>query len=231
LVAELSLDEVLLAQGGQELVSFEVEVELAADGLPEDLEALGAALEAMGLKPQGRSKFERGMALLPVRREAGDDRRPTTDDGAVEGGEGEKTGGEAQRDAAGAGEEEVGARAEEQPVEAFFAGQPKARQLFEAVRRAVEAAGPAEVKVSKSQVAFRRRRAFAWVWRPEQYLRRAAAPLVLTLSFRERNPSPRWKEIVEAARGRFTHHLELHTPAEIDGEVRQWLREAWLAAG
>jgi hypothetical protein len=119
----------------------------------------------------------------------------------------------------------------EQEVEAFFEGQPESRRLFEAVRRAIEAAGTAEVKVTKSQIAFRRRKAFAWVWRPEQYLRRPAAPLVLTMGFRRRDPSPRWKQIVEAAPGRFTHHLELYRPADIDDEVRQWLREAWMAAG
>jgi hypothetical protein len=40
----------------------------------------------------------------------------------------------------------------------------------------------------------------------------------------------RWKQIVEPAPGRFTHHLELHTASEIDDEVRRWLQEAWEAA-
>ncbi len=53
---------------------------------------------------------------------------------------------------------------------------------------------------------------------------------MLTLSFRFRDPSPRWKEIVEAAPGYFTHHLELFFPEEIDAEVRGWLAAAWAAA-
>lgn len=116
-------------------------------------------------------------------------------------------------------------------VEGFFEGQPKALRLFEAVRTAIEAIGPAEIRVTKSQVAFRRRKNFALVWRPEQYLKRPAAPLVLTLSFRERKPSARWKEITEAAPGRYSHHLELYKVKEVDAEVRGWLREAWEAAG
>lgn len=116
-------------------------------------------------------------------------------------------------------------------VESFFEGQPKALRLFEAVRQAVEAIGPAEMKVSRSQIAFRRRRNFAIVWRPEQYLKWPAAPLVLTLSFRERQPSPRWKEITEAAPGRFTHHLELYAAKDVDAEVKRWLSEAWEGAG
>jgi hypothetical protein len=79
-------------------------------------------------------------------------------------------------------------------------------------------------------VAFYRRKAFAWAWMPDRYLHGKHASLVLTLSFRYRDSSPRWKEIVEPKPGRFTHHLELYSSADIDGEVRGWLRAAWEAA-
>jgi len=115
-------------------------------------------------------------------------------------------------------------------LDEFFSGQGESRELFEAVRRAVDEIGPAEVRVTKSQVAFCRRKAFAWVWMPSQYLRRKVAPLVLTLGFRHRNNSPRWKKVVEPYPGRFTHHLELNAAAEVDDEVRRWLHEAWMAA-
>jgi hypothetical protein len=115
-------------------------------------------------------------------------------------------------------------------LDEFFAGQDKSRQIFEAVRRAIEAIGPAELRISKSQISFRRRRAFAWVWMPGRYLSGKSAPLVLTLSFRSRDASPRWKEIVEPAPGRFTHHLEMYSTAEIDDEVRAWLQDAWGGA-
>jgi hypothetical protein len=55
-------------------------------------------------------------------------------------------------------------------------------------------------------------------------------PLVLTLSFRSRDESLRWKEIVEPAPGRYTHHLELYSTADINEEVRGWLQDAWTAA-
>ena len=112
----------------------------------------------------------------------------------------------------------------------FFSGQEESRQLFEAARRAGDAIGPAELRVSQRQIAFRRRKAFAWVWIPGGYLHSKAAPLVLTLSLRSRDPSPRWKGIVEPAPGRFTHHMELYSVADIDREVGSWLRDAWLAA-
>lgn len=115
-------------------------------------------------------------------------------------------------------------------LDEFFEGYGEGRTLFEALHRAVEKIGPAELRVTKSQIAFRRRRAFAWVWTPGRHLRGNVAPLVLTLSFRSRDSSPRWKQVVEPYPGRFTHHLELFSVEDIDEQVHDWLRSAWEAA-
>jgi hypothetical protein len=115
--------------------------------------------------------------------------------------------------------------------EEFFEGHEASRQIFERVRQVVNALGAAELHVTKSQIAFRRRTAFAWVWRPGQYLRgQSVAPLVLTVALRRRDTSSRWKQIVEPSRGRFTHHLELYTVQDVDDEVREWVREAWMTS-
>ena len=115
-------------------------------------------------------------------------------------------------------------------IDGFFAGHDSSRVIFEAVRHAVDSIGPADVVVSKSQVAFRRVHGFAFVWMPEQYLGRGA-PLVLTVGLRHRDDSARWKSVVEPSTGRFTHHLELTDASDVDDEVRGWLREAWELAG
>lgn len=115
-------------------------------------------------------------------------------------------------------------------LEEFFSGREESRRIFDTLRATIDALGPVEIRVTKSQVAFRRSKAFAWAWVPDMYLRGGHAPLVLTLSFARRDNSPRWKEIVEPAPGRFTHHLELHSESEIDDEVQFWLREAREAA-
>ncbi len=115
-------------------------------------------------------------------------------------------------------------------LDEFFTGYDDSRLIFEALREAIEELGPAEIRVTKSQVAFYRQKAFAWAWVPDRYLHGKHAPLVLTLSFRHRDASPRWKEIVEPYPGRLTHHLELHSPADVDDEVCDWLRKAWEAA-
>ena len=114
-------------------------------------------------------------------------------------------------------------------VEAFFEGYEASRPLFDALWAAVQALGPAELRVTKSQIAFRHRVAFAWVWIPDRYLSGGHAPLVLSVSLRRRDDSPRWKEIVEPAPGRFMHHLELHGVGEVDDEVRRWLEEAYVS--
>ena len=116
-------------------------------------------------------------------------------------------------------------------LDEFFAGQALPRELFAAICHDVEALGDVTMRITKSQIAFRRRRNFALVWTPGKYLKGEVAPLVLTVLLPARDPSPRWKQIVEPTPGRFTHHLELHSTSTIDASVRDWLRQAWEAAG
>lgn len=116
-------------------------------------------------------------------------------------------------------------------LDEYFKGYPESRWLFESLREMIESIGPVEIRVTKSQVAFYRRKAFAWAWIPGKYLRQRSASLVLTLGFNHKDRSSRWKQIVEPTPGRFTHHLELYSPADIDDEVDGWLHEAWEKAG
>jgi hypothetical protein len=117
------------------------------------------------------------------------------------------------------------------PLSAYFEGRPEARAIFDRLHDTIQAIGGVSMRTSKSQVAFRRKRTFAAAWIPDRYLRGHHAPLVLTLYFRHRERSGRWKEVVEAAPGRFTHHLELRTPNDVDDEVRRLARRAWEEAG
>jgi len=112
-------------------------------------------------------------------------------------------------------------------LEEFFAGYPGSRAIFDEVYATAVVLGPLDLRISNSQVALVDGKAFAWLWIPKKYLRGVTAPLVLTLSYRERRPWGRWKEIYQAAPRRFTHHLELWSPGEVDEAVRGWLREAW----
>ena len=115
-------------------------------------------------------------------------------------------------------------------VEAYFAGQTDGFALFEQVARAVERIGPAEVRVSASQVAFRRRRGFAYVWRPARYVRSDVAA-VLSVALPRRVDSDRLKEVAHPAPHVWMHHLELRDASDVDDEVRGWLAEAYANAG
>ncbi len=115
-------------------------------------------------------------------------------------------------------------------LDEYFDGHEDSRQLFDCLLEMIEALGPAEMLVQQSQIAFRRNKAFAFAWRPGKYLKGRGAPLVLTVGLRRRDPSPRWKSVVQAAPGRFTHHMEIHSPNDIDDQVCGWLQEAWKLA-
>lgn len=116
-------------------------------------------------------------------------------------------------------------------IDAFFRGDDAAFAIHQAVQGAVERLGAAEVRVSKGQIGFYRRRPFAATWRPDQYLGPGQAPLVLSVYLRRRDDGPRWKEIVEPAPGRFTHHVELWSAQDVDAFIESRLAEAWAEAG
>jgi hypothetical protein len=113
----------------------------------------------------------------------------------------------------------------------FFEGRPGAWAIHCAVDRAVQQLGPSETRVSKSQIAFYRTHPFAATWTPGRHLKGKLAPLVVSVYLRRRDPSPRWKEVVEPAPGRFTHHRELNAEDEVDEELKSALKEAWRDAG
>lgn len=114
----------------------------------------------------------------------------------------------------------------------FFAGYEQSRGLYASLKSGIEELGGIRIRITKSQIAFYHRQAFAWAWIPARYLPHAAAPLVLSLSLHRRDPSPRWKEIVEpAAAGRFMHHLALYSSEQLDAEFQAWLQEAYNLAG
>lgn len=117
-----------------------------------------------------------------------------------------------------------------QTPEEFFAGHPDGLAIYRAVEAAIRALGPVEVRTTKSQIAFRTRSSFAFVWRPAQYVR-SDVPAVLSIALDRQVESPRFKEVVHPAAGVWMHHLELRDERGMDAEVLGWLREARERAG
>ena len=111
----------------------------------------------------------------------------------------------------------------------FFEKDPAALGLYEAFERAVLALVPgAGIRVQKTQITFTNPRVFAAVSflparrakdRPEHYI-------TVTLGLNRRLDSPRVDKASEPYPGRWTHHLLIASPEEIDGELMGWAREA-----
>jgi hypothetical protein len=111
--------------------------------------------------------------------------------------------------------------------EEFFAESDEALAVYRRIEGLVTRAGvPFTVRTSKSQVTFRRRRGFAYVWMPGRYLKNPTADVVLSIALDRHIPSERFKEVVHPAPSVWMHHLEIHTPDDLDDEVGRWLHHA-----
>lgn len=116
--------------------------------------------------------------------------------------------------------------------EVFFADDPLGLAVYRHVRSVLADAGPVDVRATKTQVAFRRRRGFAYLWLPERTLgAQSAGIVVLSFALARHDPSARFKEVVRVSPRYWMHHLELRYPAEVDAEIEGWLVEAVDRAG
>ena len=110
--------------------------------------------------------------------------------------------------------------------EDFLDGHPGAVSVYRKLHSCLADLGPFEVRTSKSQIAFRAGRGFAYLWLPGRYLRNPRVDVVLSIALGRRLRSDRFKEVVHPAERHWMHHLELECPGQIDDEVVDWLREA-----
>ncbi|HYF72566.1 MAG TPA: DUF5655 domain-containing protein [Nocardioides sp.] len=116
--------------------------------------------------------------------------------------------------------------------EEFFAADATGLAAYRIVHETFAAWGGCEERVGRSQVGFRRRRGFAWLWNPRQYLRNASADVVVTFALDHELDSPRVKQAVRTSPLHVVHHVEVRDPAtDLDAELLGWLREAYDAAG
>jgi Domain of unknown function (DUF5655) len=120
----------------------------------------------------------------------------------------------------------------ERSVEALFEGRPGSLRLFRTIRRSIERLGEVELVASKSQVSFRSRRAFAWVWLPQRYTKnRPPASVTLTIGLDHEIVDERIAEAVQPKPGHWTHHIVIERSKDFDATVKRWLREAYEQAG
>jgi hypothetical protein len=112
-------------------------------------------------------------------------------------------------------------------VDAFFGNRAGATAIFKKVEEVIANFGEHELRVGKSQVVFRRRRGFAYIWLPDMYLRGPNPEAVLSIALPYELMSARFKEVVNPAPSTWMHHLEMRSPDELDDEAIGWLRQAY----
>ena len=101
-------------------------------------------------------------------------------------------------------------------VLAFLGGAPGPISLFEAWEEAVLACGnPLQ---------------FAVLSQPRRAAQRRTGALLATLGLGRRVEHPRILQAVEPYPGRWTHHLLLTAPEDVDGLLAAWLAEAYRFA-
>ena len=111
----------------------------------------------------------------------------------------------------------------------FFDGRPLELALYQTLFRSLETAFPeASVRAPKTQISFYGRHLFAAVSLPVR--RRKGWPehcIVVTIGLSHRLESPRIAVAVEPYPNRWTHHVLVSGEEQIDGELLDWLKEAW----
>lgn len=111
----------------------------------------------------------------------------------------------------------------------FFDQHMNALPLYEAFeQKVIEDIENIRIKVQKSQISFYSRHLFACVSfaRVRKKKDCPAVWIVLTLGLDHRLDSPRIEVATEPYPGRWTHHLLISDPNEIDEELLSWFKEA-----
>ena len=114
-------------------------------------------------------------------------------------------------------------------IAVFFSSHPSALPIFEELERRLRDLLPQmQLRVKATQISFFQRRMFGCVsFLPVR--RRRALPddyLTITFGLDHRVFSPRIEAATEPYPNRWTHHLVLSRPQEVDEELIGWLLEA-----
>lgn len=111
----------------------------------------------------------------------------------------------------------------------FFDGKPRELALYQHLETQMELLVPeASVKVQKSQISFYGRHLFAAASLPLR--RRKTWPeecILVTFGLGYRLDSPRIAAAAEPYPGRWTHHVVVSQEEQVDGELLDWIREAY----
>lgn len=114
----------------------------------------------------------------------------------------------------------------------FFDKMPAMLPVYARLREQLEAAYPdLGIRVGKSQISFRNRYGFAAASLPWRRVKGWPAEyLLVTFGLARRLDDPRIAQAVEPYPNRWTHHVLVQTPEEVDETLLRWIDEAyWFA--
>lgn len=117
----------------------------------------------------------------------------------------------------------------EEEIYSFFREHMDALPIYERLEEEIRARIPdARMKVSKTQIGFSWKRGFAYAsFLPVRKAKeRPSVYLTVTFGLAYRQESPRIDAAVEPYPNRWTHHVMVGSPEEIDEELMGWIREA-----
>lgn len=107
----------------------------------------------------------------------------------------------------------------------FFNDRPQAVAAYAAFDEALERRfGPQEPRVQKTQITYTNPKVFACVSLPR---RKGEEGILVSLGLGRREGSSRVAVASEPYPGRWTNHIPVHSPEEVDGELLAWVEEAY----
>ncbi len=117
---------------------------------------------------------------------------------------------------------------EQSSIKKLFKNHAAPLKLFKVVEQYILSFDKVNMSVTKTQVAFKTKRQFAWVWMPQTWIRQAPeGGIVVSFSLGHREQDERIKESLEPYPGRYMHHVVIEHATEFDTKVKEWLREAY----
>lgn len=111
----------------------------------------------------------------------------------------------------------------------FFEQQKEALPLYEALEtRILDEIPDVRIKVQKSQISFYNRHLFGCVSFLRVKKKKEMPPcyIVVTVGLARKLESPRVAVATEPYPGRWTHHIVVSAPDQIDDQLMDWLKEA-----
>ena len=115
-----------------------------------------------------------------------------------------------------------------QDEERYFDGRPASLALYRFVRDEILRAYPSAVAdVQKTQITFRDPFVFACVWLPPRPGKgHGDGHVVLSFGLDHPVDNPRVQPPVQVRANRWTHHLWLTSPGDMDAQALQWVKDS-----